>query len=782
MRYNLDVLNDKEFEDLAKDLLDVKFKINFEIFKAGRDSGIDLRYSKEKPNEIVVQIKHYIGSVFSNLKSQLKREKIKLNKFDEKPGRYIVFTSLPLNPAQSTEIKELLEPYVKSTGDIYGRHRVESLIAKNPEIEKKYYKLWLTSTNVMRQLLHNAVSGNSEFQTEKIMSRSKFYVQTRHIEYAFDHLNTNKFLIISGEPGVGKTTLAYMLVYQMMVEGYKLIYSDRSIREAEDVLSNRAEDKQVVLIDDFLGSNLHDIYYPVNSENSVIRFIDRIKSTPNKYLIFTSRTTILSQASQYFESFHRDGIKDMSTYEMKISAYTNLEKAKILYNHLYHFKLSDEFKEMFFVDRNYLKIIKHPNYYPRLIESLTNENNFQQSGFSSVKEYVFKNLDNPTKIWVAAFEKQLTRFDQIFIESLFTFGDKGANSLIIEQAFENRILNEDVPERTSVDINAFNNCLKKLQDGFVRLQRNTKTDELHISFINPSVADFLMEYLQDNHAEKYRIWSSNLYLEQFEKTYGTNKSGFLTIRKHEQEKYLSTFIANLEKYKAVNPIESVQFKTLDFLWRIFPHSIDGLEPLIIKLIQPILDERGKVSTWRFANLLNDILDYELKDASEYVLRFWDDIFEVMVGYVESADDLQAIVNLHEKYDKNFGEYLENEDKAIMFNAAVGSEFEAVLNDHDFNSEIDVEALEYYGEKYIILKIEEKAFELYEQFLEDWKLSPYVSTVDVPYELDSKGILDDYLSNLQYDHDDHFLKPHRTQENIDLPSYNEDAEIERIFER
>lgn len=53
MRYNLEVLNDKEFEDLAKDWLDSELGVEFEIFKADRDGGIDLRYSKSDPNEIL---------------------------------------------------------------------------------------------------------------------------------------------------------------------------------------------------------------------------------------------------------------------------------------------------------------------------------------------------------------------------------------------------------------------------------------------------------------------------------------------------------------------------------------------------------------------------------------------------------------------------------------------------------------------------------------------------------------------------------------------------------
>lgn len=67
MQYNLEVLNDKEFEELAKDLLDAKLSTDLEIFKVGKDGGIDLRSSRKRENEYIVQVKHYLGSKFSNL-------------------------------------------------------------------------------------------------------------------------------------------------------------------------------------------------------------------------------------------------------------------------------------------------------------------------------------------------------------------------------------------------------------------------------------------------------------------------------------------------------------------------------------------------------------------------------------------------------------------------------------------------------------------------------------------------------------------------------------------
>lgn len=65
-----------EFEQLSRDLLKASLGLDFELFKTGRDQGIDLRYSSAKGNEVIVQCKHYANSNFSNLKSTLKKKEL----------------------------------------------------------------------------------------------------------------------------------------------------------------------------------------------------------------------------------------------------------------------------------------------------------------------------------------------------------------------------------------------------------------------------------------------------------------------------------------------------------------------------------------------------------------------------------------------------------------------------------------------------------------------------------------------------------------------------------
>ena len=64
--YTFQNLSPFDFEQLARDILEAKYKKEFESFTPGRDSGIDLRYFKNK-DRIIVQCKHYEKSGFPQL-------------------------------------------------------------------------------------------------------------------------------------------------------------------------------------------------------------------------------------------------------------------------------------------------------------------------------------------------------------------------------------------------------------------------------------------------------------------------------------------------------------------------------------------------------------------------------------------------------------------------------------------------------------------------------------------------------------------------------------------
>jgi Restriction endonuclease len=205
--YNFASLTNGDFESLTRDLLQKVYGIRLESFKRGRDQGIDLRYQGPGGSLLVVQCKHYVNTPVPTLISKLKAEELPKIKLLQ-PQRYILATSLGLTPKNKDRILNLLSPYCRSRDDIYGRDDINGLLRDFPEVETSHIKLWLTSTPVMERILHSSIFNRTDAEVERIRSKLKLYVQNASFLEARKMLSEEHYCIISGIPGIGKTTLA----------------------------------------------------------------------------------------------------------------------------------------------------------------------------------------------------------------------------------------------------------------------------------------------------------------------------------------------------------------------------------------------------------------------------------------------------------------------------------------------------------------------------------------------------------------------------------------------
>ena len=214
----------------------------------------------------------------------------------------------------------------------------------------------------MERILHNAISGRSEFVQDEVQKKASLFVPTRNYSNATKILNDTRVLLIKGVPGVGKTTLAQFLIYRMLSDGFELVVIDEDLKDGEDVYKNDA--KQVFYFDDFLGSNYLELIHSKGSGSRIARFVDRVQRDKQKRLVLTTRTTILNQA---LAQMHQIGSPQLlrTEFELHIEDYSRLDKAKILYNHLYFSDLEKEYFHPLFENESYLKVIDHKNYNPR---------------------------------------------------------------------------------------------------------------------------------------------------------------------------------------------------------------------------------------------------------------------------------------------------------------------------------------------------------------------------------------------------------------------------------
>ena len=327
--YDFRTLSASEFEELCRDLLRAHLNCHVESFRSGRDRGIDLRYAIAGKTTIV-QCKHYAGSTFSTLLSALRGETINVSRL--RPDRYIVVTSQPLSPQNKDRIFSLFPGYILSHADILGQNDLNALLVQHHDVERAHFKLWLSSSSVLRNLLNHASYVSTEYNIDRVSSKIQLYVENPSISEAQSILERYHALVISGPPGVGKTTLAEMLMFAYMASDYRPIYIFDDIDEGMRLLDRHH--KQIIIFDDFLGQIQLDAASFGRRDQQIETLVHIVEKSPNTQFIMTTREYILRQAQAISDRLSSPGFQ-MMRYVLDVGKYTRLVRANILYNHLY---------------------------------------------------------------------------------------------------------------------------------------------------------------------------------------------------------------------------------------------------------------------------------------------------------------------------------------------------------------------------------------------------------------------------------------------------------------
>lgn len=584
--YDLRNLSAYDFELLVKDLLEKELKVPLESFSVGRDQGIDIRYSSAKKNQIVVQCKHYIGSKVSDLLTAATNElpKVKLLQ----PDRYILVTSLGLLPNDKDKIKDLLSPYIQSTQDIIGYEALNDLIAKYKDVERKHYKLWMTSTEVLKYILHSAVYSRSKIDQVTMLKKAKIYVQNKAFGHALKILGKNHYCIISGVPGIGKSTLAEVLALKYQTKGYELITVSLNIDDAYKVLDE--ERKQLFLFDDFLGSRFLEDRL---KDNSVVRFIEHIANAKNKRFILTTREYILKQAIEQSEGYARAQLKKCI---VKQEHYTRKVKAHILYNHLYFSNLSSDYRSALTVDRNYLKIVDHKTFSPRIIEWMTNELNVRNIPPAKYTDQFLDALDNPKVIWKIAFERHLSAQARSVVLLLgFLYDSVDLNDFaVLLRSWKCDGFHDQVEWNM-----AFKSSLRELDGTFVKFDGS---DGRVLKYHNPSISDFISEYAAQSPETLNSFFTSELkFWDQFCRVISglTNSSDETSIK--------------IKIDVAASMIRNIFLPTLE-LERSYSESTRKKSKSIFARLRFVLDLIQGITTSESESLRTDILRLAIQEA------------------------------------------------------------------------------------------------------------------------------------------------------------------------
>lgn len=504
--YDFRALSTFDFETLTRDLLQEELKVRLESFAKGRDGGIDFRFQSAK-DEIVVQCKHYANyDDLQKVLSQKERSKVK----NLKPKRYILSVSTPLTPHRKEQLLSLFRPYCLGTQDIYGREDINNLLGKFPLIERKNFKLWLTSETVLTRVIQAGIWGDAELTLERIRRRTSRYVPNSSLDRAKQILDEHHYCIIAGIPGIGKTTLAEILLIDYVDRhGYEAIRIANDLSEIKEV--KHQEKRQIFYYDDFLGIKTLD-KLEKNEDRRLIDLLDEVSKNNNWRFILTTREYILNAAKLRYESFAYPAIP-LDPCIVELSDYTRPIRGKILYNHIFFSDLADRYKRALLEHQRYENILSHENYNPRIIEHMTLARNAEVVNASKYYDEFIANLENPTRIWDHAFKNQL---DEAARHLLLTLGSLPSETLVadLEVAFNAFYQYRRQKIGFAVSSRDYENALKELDGNFIKTSMVGR-DQI-VTFHNPSVDDYIASYLNRSPQVVLDLIESTTFFDQFE--------------------------------------------------------------------------------------------------------------------------------------------------------------------------------------------------------------------------------------------------------------------------
>ncbi|MFT9450310.1 ATP-binding protein [Gluconobacter japonicus] len=662
MTYSFTSLSPADFEDLARDLLGEEFACRFEGFGPGPDGGVDGRHAKSGATTIL-QAKHLRMSGFAALARQMRNARPSIDQIQ--PDRYILVTSVSLTPANKKALADIIGPSLINASDILGFEDLNSLLRKHDDVAKSHVKLWLSDTAILERVLQSASHNFTTVTRAEITAKLNVYAENPSFGQGRKVLESQRILIISGPGGVGKTTLAEMLAYAYIGEDWDLV----AIRSLDDGFA-RINDRrrQVFFFDDFLGRIALDERALSTQDTELGRFIMRVRRTPTARFILTTRAPVFQHAKLVSDVL-ADHKLDVAQYLLDVGIYTRRIRARILYNHLGVAGVPIEHIRALYDTGTIKKIIDHKFYNPRIVEWMTDASHIEDVAVDDYPEIFINKLNDPESIWDKQFQNHIPRRCQHLLFSLYFGSQYGAEIEDIQEIFEG--LHPILCQKFGIAWNAkdFESSVKVLEGGFIAVANG------RISFINPSVRDYLYRYLLDKKllvtmaAGAPTPSCAMRIFDQFKKLPDLTPddwriflAGFTTlVQRLDTIPRWKRISSNPIKLRVYDTTTSDRINMLLLWWK-----LSGRELFLEKAVAIATDPKDQFRSWDDARTLPTILanllsapQNEKKDTGPLVVAIENAIRKMLGGSLD-PDDLERVVTSIDTNKANLGHMFDDE--------------------------------------------------------------------------------------------------------------------------
>jgi hypothetical protein len=517
--YRLDNFGWWQFEHLCQTLLQAELGLGVQVWGGHSDLGRDAYVEQDlafpirgvsQAGPFVFQAKFVADSaeIGRRAETHLRRAvrgeiaAIKLRKAQLHWGRvgcYVLMSNARIRPGFRVEIETLLGAELPgSTVVVMGEGEISAFLTSAPYIRSSFPQL--LSLRDLSALVEEALNRGLSTRTHLMLAHARelapVFVPTDAYGRATSILRSQGFVVLTGPPELGKTTIAETVALALSTEGWQVFACDTPADFFDGYRKDRAR-PQLFVADDAFGTTEYD---PDRSE-SWAREMHRIlvalrqAASYRAALIWTSRPEPLYAAlSRLREVSGQDDFPEPNRILVDARSLDVREKALMLYRHSKAAELSQEQKAV--VRRVANRIVSSPHFTPDRIRR------FATTGLKGVLENNPKGADDAIDAAALAELSQATSRMQNAYNALreehrallFSLleSDRDLSGASAEDHLR-EAFSRHAPE-FAADADAL---AERLSDQFIRIQSRGALGEpgRHYSWLHPTWRDLVIENL-----------------------------------------------------------------------------------------------------------------------------------------------------------------------------------------------------------------------------------------------------------------------------------------------